>query len=151
MATDVDILPVLLSANLPGKTRNMQIVYIFVSTAGECSPALLFLTLEPQGKDEWSGGRGLSPHCWHGLAVSLCPSLPPSHALALAALFLCLNISCLSCPNLCGSFELLTWHCLSKSPSVCQNPSPHCQVKESHGMSPPSPLVSSHSPWFALF
>lgn len=71
VATDVDTLPVLLSANLPWKMRNMQIVYIFVSTAGECSPALLFLTLEPQGKDEWSGGRGLSPHCWHGLSVSL--------------------------------------------------------------------------------
>lgn len=112
VATDVNILPVLLSANLPAKTWNMQIVYIFISTAGECSPAMLFLALEPQGKDERNGARGLSPHCWHGLAVPLCPLLPPFHALALAVLFLCPNIPCLSCPNLCSSSELLAWHCL---------------------------------------
>lgn len=47
--------------SVPGKTWNMQIVYIFISTAGECSPAMLFLTLEPQGKEEPSGACGLSP------------------------------------------------------------------------------------------
>lgn len=125
VATDVDILHVLLSAweNVEHadclyihKYCRRMITSHVISNAGTPRQrgTEWGLWIVPMGPvDCPHGACGLPPHCWHGLAVSLYPSLSPSHALALAVLFFCPNIPCLSCHHLCGSSELLTWHCLS--------------------------------------